>query len=129
MRRRYLIPGPVLIGFSELFDRAYGDPKTPKNGDGDYPTVVPSRLGPVLLPFVCIYCELVQPSNRDNYTDKDRGFSWCPSCRGRYKVDPKGQPLKEDLPAGVGYAPALVKHGTETRVIGRTDGLLVLGAG
>jgi hypothetical protein len=131
-KRRLLIPGPVLIGFAEFFDRSYGDPKTPKATDGNYPTVTPSKLGDTLLPFMCIYCEVVQsvdPKQVANYTDDQRKFSWCPSCRGRYVLDKDGQPLEDDLPAGVNYAPAAVKHGEETMVVGRytKDGLVVLG--
>jgi hypothetical protein len=131
VRGRYLIPGPILIGFAEFFDRAYGDPKTPKK-NGDYPIVTPSKLGDTLLPFMCIYCEVVQsvcPKQLANYTDDRRGFSWCPSCRGRYILDRQGQPLEDDIPAGVDYAPAAVKHGEETTVVGKytKDGLVVLG--
>jgi len=131
-KRRLLIPGPILVGFSEFFDNAYGSSKTPKDANGDYPTVTPSRLGPVLLPFVCIYCESVQsvePRQVANYTDNERGFSWCPSCRGRYVLDTDGQPLEDEIPPGVNYAPATVERGNETTIVGRAsrDALSLLG--
>jgi len=134
-RKRYLIPGPVLIGFAEFFDRSYGDPTTPKTPDGDYPTITPSSFNGLLLPFSCMYCEgtiVVTPRNVANYTDTDRGFSWCPSCKGRYVLDPNGQPLDEDLPADAPYAPATVTADDETSIIGKLkkkkDGLTLLGA-
>jgi hypothetical protein len=129
--RRVLIPGPVLVGFAEFFDRSYGNPKTPKV-NGGYPIVTPSKIGQTLLPFVCIYCDKVQsvdPKQVTDYTDNQRGFSWCPSCRGRYVLDTNGQPLTQDLPPGAEYAPAVVRSGEETRVIGKStkDGFTLLG--
>jgi hypothetical protein len=109
-RPRLLISGPVLLGFSTLFDSAWGSPLTPK----PYPKVTPSRVGDVLLPFACPWCKEVRSAvidrkTRLGYHDKERDFSWCPSCRGRYVINPKGQPLSSSLPAGATHAPALVE--------------------
>jgi hypothetical protein len=133
--RRALIPGPVLIGFSELFDRAYGNPKTKLNTDGSYPRVTPSRIGYALLPFACPHCgevrnEAVDPKRRANYRDDERGFYWCPSCGWRYILNTKGHPLEDSLPVGATHAPALVEQNgkTELVVAPAEDGLDSLGA-
>ena len=130
-RRKVLIPGPVLVGFSEFFDRSYGDPRTPR----PYPKVTPSCVGGVLLPFPCPHCSAVRsavidPKKRLGYFDKERDFSWCPSCQGRYEIIPEGQPLIGTLPAGATHAPALVERGKKTELVGMigADGLDVLGA-
>jgi hypothetical protein len=130
-RRRVLIPGPVLIGFAELFDRAHGDPRTER----PYARVTPSCVGSSLLPFPCPYCGAVRPELVDrkkwvNYHDRERGFSWCPSCLKRFVIDYKGTPLKKSLPAGAIAAPALVERDGKTTVVGllATDGLDALGA-
>jgi len=131
-RRKVLIPGPVLVGFSEFFDRSYGDPRTPR----PYPKVTPSCVGGVLLPFPCPHCSAVRsavidPKTRLGYFDKERDFSWCPSCRGRYEIIPEGQPLIGALPAGATHAPALVeRRGKKSEIVGLigADGLDTLGA-
>jgi hypothetical protein len=112
MRQR--LPGPVLLGFAEAFEEAYGDPATPR----PYPRITPSRIGPVLLPFSCPHCaavrsETVDPSHRRAYQDAARRFSWCPACRGRYVVNGAGMPLPEALPAGATCAPARVERGIQ----------------
>lgn len=129
-RRKVLLPGPVLIGFSEMFDRSYGDPKTPR----PYVKIMPSCVGGVLLPFPCPHCgevrsAVIDPKKRLGYYDRERSFSWCPSCRKRYVIEPKGQPLTEPLSIGATHAPALVKRGEKTELIGlpSPDGLDVLG--
>lgn len=131
-RRRVLIPGPILVGFSELFDQAHGDPKTPL----PLPKVIPSRIGSVLLPFSCPHCSAVRsavidPKTRLGYHDKERGFSWCPACQKRYVICPEGTPLTSALPKGATHAPALVERGGKTEVVGllAEDGLDVLGVG
>ena len=106
---RVLLPGPPLIGFATLFDGAYGNPATPR----PYPRVAPAHVGGVLLPFPCPHCHKVAPAavhprRRKGYCDKERGFSWCPACRGRYVLDPQGAPLAQGLPPGAVAAPAQV---------------------
>jgi hypothetical protein len=129
-RRKLLLPGPVLIGFSEFFDRAWGDPLTER----PYPKVTPSCVGGVLLPFACPHCGVVKsavidPKTRLGYWDQDRDFSWCPACQKRYVIESKGTPLKSALPAGATHAPALVERVGKTEVVGLLeDGLHVLGA-
>lgn len=129
-RRRKLLPGPVLIGFSELFDRSFGDPKTAL----PYPKVTPSKIGDVLLPFLCPHCGAVKSAvidkkTRLGYFDKERQFSWCPGCRGRYVIDADGMPLEESLDPGATYAPALVERGDETTILRLDDnGLNTLGS-
>jgi len=131
-RHKVLIPGPVLVGFSEFFDRSYGDPRTPR----PYPKVTPSCVGGVLLPFPCPHCSaahsaVIDPKTRLGYFDKERDFSWCPSCQGRYEIIPEGQPLIGALPAGATHAPALVeRRGKKTELVGMigADGLDSLGA-
>lgn len=128
--RRTLIPGPVLIGFADVFDASFGDPKTPR----PYPKVTPSRVGDTLLPFPCPHCgavrsAVIDPKKRGGYYDSERKFSWCPSCQGRYVVKPEGTPLQRALPPGAMYAPALVERGGEVETLGEPeDGLDALGA-
>ena len=112
------LKGPVLLGFAEMFDRTRGDEETP----WPYPVVVPSAVGPVILPFSCPHCgttcsELVDPKTRENYYDKERKFSWCPcpDCRKRFFVDRKGEPLAEVLPAGATVAPSKVEGREKVR--------------
>lgn len=132
MRRRVLIPGPVLIGFAELFDTAYGDPKTPR----PYPRVTPSRVGASLLPFPCPHCgevraEPVHPKKGEGYRDRERGYSWCPACRGRYVVNRSGGPLVGHLVPGATCAPALVSRNGKESVLelpAKRNGLDCLGA-
>lgn len=130
-RRRRLIRGPVLLGFAQAFDRASGREDTPR----PYPVITPSRVGGVLLPFQCPHCgavcsETVDPKRRKGYTDKERGFSWCPRCRRRYIVNLEGMPLAEALPAGATFAPARVERGDKVETLDgpREDGLDLLGA-
>lgn len=130
-RRKVLIPGPVLIGFAEMFDKSYGDPLTPL----PLPKVIPSTVGGVLLPFPCPHCgavrsAVIDPKTRLGYRDNERGFSWCPACTKRYDICLEGKPLEKPLPAGATHAPALVERGGETSVVGLfvDDGLDVLGA-
>lgn len=129
--RRILLPGPVLIGFADLFDRSYGDPRTSL----PLVKVTPSCIGGVLLPFTCPHCGAVRSAvidakTRLGYYDKERGFSWCPTCRGRYIIQPKGRPLEKALPAGATHAPALVERGDTAELVGlaTADGLDMLGA-
>lgn len=120
----------MLIGFSELFDAAYGDPKTPR----PYPRVTPSCVGGVLLPFPCPHCgavrtEPVHRNKSNGYRDHDRGFTWCPACRGRYVMNRSGTPLIGALPAGADCAPALVERDGKTEQLAPRDSALdVLGA-
>lgn len=101
-----LLSGPVLVGFAELFDKAYGDPKTPR----PYPFVTPSRIGSVLLPFACPACHApIELASVRKYSDTRRGFSWCPRCKQRYVLDKKGSPLKEPVAPNALTAPASVK--------------------
>lgn len=132
--RRRLLPGPVLIGFAELFDGAYGNPSTPRDKRGAYPVITPSRVGYALLPFACPYCgearcEVVDPKRRMNYYDETRGFSWCPACQGRFILNPAGRPLEAELPAGADYAPALIERDGKTAMLERPepDALELLG--
>lgn len=125
------IPGPVLVGFAEMFDRAYGDPRTPR----PYPKVTPTRIGSTLLPFPCPHCgeaqaEPVDRKRRENYTDPERGFSWCFSCTKRFVVNPDGVPLADALPAGATAAPALVDRGEGDEELkpAEPSGLDLLGA-
>jgi hypothetical protein len=130
-KKRVILPGPILIGFGDLFDRSYGDPRTPR----PYPKVTPSRIGSVLLPFPCPHCDEVRPQvvdvkTRLGWWDKGRDFSWCPSCRKRFIVEPQGMELKKALPPGATHAPALIERGkgrTELVGLAKPDGLNVLG--
>jgi len=130
-RRRWLISGPVLLGFASVFDAAYGNPKTPR----PYPRVTPSHVGGVLLPFPCPHCGAVrkEPVDRkkaDGYRDKERGFAWCPACRGRYVMNRDGVALVGALPKGADAAPAFVERDGARDVLALRveDGLDVLGA-
>lgn len=133
MQRRMILPGPVLVGFAAMFDRAYGDPKTPR----PYARVAPTKMGSVLLPFPCPNCsavraEVVDPKTRKGYTDEERGFSWCPSCYKRYVIEPEGIPLAEAIPEGAEGAPARITWADDrVEILGvrAPDGLLMLGAG
>lgn len=130
-RRRTLISGPVLIGFAELFDRSYGDPRTPR----PYPRVTPARIGNSLLPFPCPHCGAVQPAvidpqTRKGYWDRERKHSWCPSCLGRYDINQKGAPLSKPIEIGATSAPAIVERGGKTEILAESvDSLGMLGAG
>lgn len=104
-----LLPGPPLLGFALIFDEAYGKPSLLS-----YPRVTPSRIGDILLPFPCVHCgavrsETINPKKRDGYRDKYRGFSFCPSCQGRYILNLAGTPLTKELPPGAFFAPAHVE--------------------
>ncbi len=130
-RRRLLIPGPVLVGFADVFDNAHGSARTPR----PYPRVTPSRMGSVLLPFQCPHCgevksAVVDPKTRNGYRDAERNFSWCPSCHLRYVIIIQGMPLTESIPAGATHAPALVERSGRAEVVGKfaDDGLDILGA-
>lgn len=114
-----LLPGTPLLGFAEMFDDARGSSETP----WPYPVVVPSAVGPALLPFRCPHCAavcaaLVDPVTRGHYYDRLRRFSWCPACRGRFFVDRKGLPLAEALPAGATHAPSRVERAEEVASAG-----------
>lgn len=109
MKPRRLISGPVLLGFAEAFDAAYGNPRS----KSPYLTITPAAVGRSLLPFPCpncgvAHCDAVDPRKRDGYRDAERGFSWCPSCGLRYKLDTKGAPLTAELEPGAESAPPLV---------------------
>jgi len=112
MRRR-LLPGPqVLLGFATLCDAAWGRPCRA----ADLPTVAPTCLGGVALPFPCPHCGQVRPvmadaEGRKAYSDPQRGFHWCPACRGRYRLDPAGVPLPAPLAPGARAAPCRVTLG------------------
>ena len=132
-KRKVLLPGPVLLGFGEIFDRSYGDPRTKK----PYMRVTPSTVGGVLLPFECPHCgevraAVIDRKTRLGYADKERGFSWCPACQGRYVIKPEGTPLIGELPAGAAHAPALIERGGKREVIGlhakNEEALTALGA-
>jgi len=130
--RRLLLSGPVLIGFGAIFSESSGRGNTPF----PYPKVTPTIVSGVLLPFPCPHCTevrsaVIDAKTRLGYFDKERGWSWCPACRGRYIVNPKGTPLAKDLPAGATHAPALVERAGKTEVVGllaAADGLVMLGA-
>jgi hypothetical protein len=118
-RRKLLIPGPVLVGFSALFDQAHGDPRTPR----PYVKVTPTAIGGMLVPFPCPHCgavrsAVIDPKTRLGYHDKERDFSWCPACRKRYVINPKGAALVGALPPGATHAPALVERAGISEVIG-----------
>lgn len=126
--RRVLLRGPVLIGFNELFDRAWGEPTTTP-----LVTVKPARIGDALLPFACPHCnavhpEMVKPKTSVGYWDKERGFSWCPSCRKRYVLDGRGAPLADKLEVGATHAPAVLEcDGKVVIDVRPADGLQLLG--
>lgn len=127
-RARRYISGPVLLGFAEAFDASRGNPNTPR----PYVTVIPSRLGKSLLPFACPHCETVAPDavdseTRSMYLDKDRKFSWCPVCHGRYVLRLDGAPLSCAARLSDGFAPACVFRG-DVMVTRRQHGLDLLGA-
>lgn len=129
--RRRLIPGPVLIGFNELFEQSFGDPTTPT----PYLKVKPAKVGGALLPFPCVHCgevraELVHPHKHRGYRDPSRGFSWCPACKKRFIIDYNGAPLSDSVPAGSDSAPALVEDGNGKIAVVEApkDGLNTLGA-
>lgn len=128
-RRRRLIHGTPLVGFLEAFEESCGRP-TP-----NMPIITPSRVGGVLLPFACPHCgavrsETVDRGKRKQYTDKERGFSFCPVCLGRYIVNLEGMPLAEALPAGATSAPARIERGGKVEVLdgAKESGLDLLGA-
>lgn len=108
--RRRLLPGAVLVGFAPLFDAAWGNPCPPHQ----IPTVAPSCIGGVALPFPCPHCGAVRPEMADGrrtaYRDPQRGFSWCPACRGRYRLE-AGAPLPVPLAPGAQAAPCRVTVG------------------
>lgn len=112
-RRRPPLGGPfVLMGFATLCDGAYGRPCAPHK----LPTVAPTALGGVLLPFPCPHCGKVCPEVLDKerqaaYRDPIRGHSWCPSCRGRYHLDVLGTELPRPLQPGAACAPCRVTVG------------------
>lgn len=109
-KRRLLIEGPVLLGFAELFDEAWGKPSAEP-----YPRLTPSRVGPVLLPFECPHCGVVNdPQQAEHYRDPEREFSWCPSCRRRYVLNGQGTPLAEPLPPGATSAPVRIERPSPT---------------
>lgn len=125
-RRRILLPGAVLVGFAELFDRAYGNPDTIRNKDGSYIKVTPARIGFALLPFACPHCGAVRPEAVDmkrgrRYCDEERGFCWCPACQGRYILNTEGRPLDSELPAGATHAPALIERDGKAKVVDKLD--------
>ncbi len=113
MRRRRLLRGPfVLMGFADLCDAAYGRPCRPS----ELPTVAPTSIGGVPLPFPCPHCgqvrkEMADPKLRKDYEDPVRGFYFCPACQGRYRLDPEGIPLPAPLQAGARAAPCRVTVG------------------
>lgn len=112
MSRRRLLPGPVLLGFAQLFDAAWGRP-CPAT---EIPTVAPTRLGGQALPFPCPHCGAVRPRSkdpaaRDDYRDPVRGFCWCPACLGRYRLDREGIALPAPLRPGAQAAPCRVTVG------------------
>ena len=131
MRHCRLISGPVLLGFCTAFERSSGREDTPR----PYAKITPSRVGNVLLPFACPHCgairsETVDPKQRAGYTDKERGFSFCPACGRRYIVNLEGMPLAEPLPPGAVSAPARVERAGkgETLDVSQKTGLDLLGA-
>ena len=121
MAGRLLIQGSVLVGFAEFFDKAWGDPKTPR----PYPKVTPARIGASLLPFACPHCgaesEDAVNKRRDGYRDPQRGFSWCPVCSLRYIVVYEGAPLVDKLEPGAKSAPALVDRGDGPKLLRVAD--------
>lgn len=117
MRRR-LLPGPVLMGFSTLFDAAWGNPCAPS----EIPTLSPTCIGGVPLPFPCPHCGQVRkamadPKARLGYTDPVRGFSWCPACGGRFRLDAVGIALPAPLQVGARAAPCLVTLGSASWIL------------
>ena len=92
-RRRLLLPGPVLLGFADLFDAAYGRPCAAS----EIPLVTPTAIGGALLPFSCPHCGAVRPQmataqGRAEHSDPQRGFYFCPACEGRYRLAPGAPP-------------------------------------
>lgn len=129
MRNSTLIGGRPLLGFAALFDAAWGKPTAEP-----LPTVTPSCMAGVLLPFRCPHCdavrpEVVDPKTRAGWQDRRREFSWCPACQGRYVIDFKGMPLANALPAGAECAPARVERDGKTEMLpGQKEPLALLGA-
>ena len=131
MHNRALIPGPVLLGFADLFDEAWGKP-----GAGPIPVVTPTAIGGALLPFACPHCgaarkAAVDPRLREGYRDPWRCFSWCPACRGRYRLNTDGGPLPAPMLPGAKAAPAQVAVGRASYVtcdLPRAGDLDLLGA-
>ena len=116
--RKLSIEGPILCGFSELFEEHFGNSNTPE----PYVTVVPSFVGNSLLPFSCPKCkrpaqELACPLTREKYHDKrvGRDSYWCPACGWRFNIDLNGTKLPCSLKAGAEVGPSLVKEGERTR--------------
>lgn len=113
MQRRRLLPGPVLMGFATLFDAAWGNPCPP----GGIPAVTPTIVGGAALPFPCPHCGAAvlqaagASSMRRAYHDPVRGFSWCPACGGRYRIDAAGAPPGRAIEAGAAAAPCRVRLG------------------
>lgn len=128
---RKLLSGSVLLGFAEVFDESFGDPKTPK----PYLLVTPSAVGRILLPFPCprcneASCDSVDPRTRDKFRDAERGFSWCPKCSYRFVLDLRGAPLASTLEPGAQSAPPRIGYRSlfEPLRAPDDDGLLLMGA-
>lgn len=116
---RRLLAGPVLLGFADLFDAAWGCPCSPAK----MPTLTPTCIGGTLLPFNCPHCGAVRPvmtdpKKRDAYRDPWRDFYWCPACQGRYRLDTVGAPLAAPILPGARAAPARVTIGGAAYLVG-----------
>ena len=116
MRKRYLLPGPVLLGFCDFFDQAWGKPSAEP-----LPVLAPTTIGGVPLPFPCPHCGAVHPVLQDRklmdkYRDPWRDFSWCPSCQGRYRLT-RGASPPAPIPLGAAAAPTLAVVGGKACVI------------
>lgn len=116
-RRRLLLPGPVLLGFADLFDAAYGRPCAAS----EIPLVTPTAIGGALLPWPCPHCGAVRPQmataqGRAEHSDPQRGFYFCPACEGRYRLAP-GAPPPVAIAAGAHAAPCRVELGGVSWII------------
>lgn len=100
------IGGAPLLGFAEAFEGAYGDPQTPV----PYVRLAPLRMGDALLPFPCPRCASpVGPTAWAECADRRGGYSWCPACLWRFKLDRRGTPVLDRRGAevaAVSLAPA-----------------------
>lgn len=117
MARRILLSGPVLLGFADLFDAAYGRPCPPS----EIPTVTPSAIGGAALPFPCPHCGAVRPQMVDKearaeYADPERGFFFCPACEGRYRLGASAS-LPAEVHPGDAAAPCRVALGGASWIV------------
>lgn len=114
---RRLLAGPSMVGFASWFDSGWGKPCAP----ADVPTVIPTAIGGVPLPFSCPHCGAVRPvmadpKKRERFRDPWRNHFWCPACLGRYRLDAAATPPAPIEP-GSAAAPARVVIGGQTYLL------------